>query len=85
VASYGPPDTLMTDNGPQLASTLFQGVCRLMGITNLYSTTYHHQTQGQVVAAWPHGGHLDLTADGANKWRSHRRTRRWGGSCPKLA
>jgi len=47
VASYGPPDTLPTDNGPQLTSTLFQGVCRLMGITNLYSTTYHHQTQGQ--------------------------------------
>jgi len=48
VASYRPPDTLLTDNGPQLTSTLFQGVCRLMGITNLYSTTYHPQTQGQV-------------------------------------
>jgi len=23
VASYGPPDTLLTDNGPQLTSTLF--------------------------------------------------------------
>jgi len=48
VASYGPPDTLLTDNGPQLTSTLFQGVCRLMGITNVYSTTYHPQSQGQV-------------------------------------
>jgi len=48
VASYGPPDNLLTDNGPQLTSTLFQGVCRLMEITNLYSTTYHPQTQGQV-------------------------------------
>jgi len=47
VASYGPPDTLLTENGPQLSSTLFQGVCRLMGITNLYSTTYHPHTQGQ--------------------------------------
>jgi len=28
------------------------------------------------VAAWPHGGHLDLTADGAIKWKAHRRTRR---------
>jgi len=38
-----------------------------------------------VVAPWPHGGHLDLTADGAFKWRAHRRTRRLGGSCPELA
>jgi len=28
------------------------------------------------VAAGPHGGHLDLTADGAIKWKAHRRTRR---------
>jgi len=40
---------------------------------------------GTTVAAWPHGGHLDLTADGAIKWKAHRRTRRWGGSCPELA
>ena len=48
MASYGPPDTLLTDYGPQLTSTLFQAVFRLMGITNLYSKTYHPQTQGQV-------------------------------------
>jgi len=48
VASYSPPDTLLTGNGPQYTSTLFQGVCRPMGNTNLESTTYHPQTQGQV-------------------------------------
>jgi len=48
VASYGPLDTLLTDNGPQLTSTLFQGVCRLMGVTNLYSKTYNPRKQGQV-------------------------------------
>jgi len=48
VASYGRPDALMMDNGPQLTSMLFQGVCRLMGFTNLCSTTYQSQTQGQV-------------------------------------
>ena len=37
------------------------------------------------VAAWPHGGHLDLTADGALKWKAHRRTRRLRGSFPELA
>jgi len=45
VAFYGPPDTVLTANGPQLTSTLFQGVCRLMGITNLHSKTYHRQTK----------------------------------------
>lgn len=48
VASYGPPDTVLTDNGPQLTSVSFRGACRMMGIHNLTSTTYHPQTQGQV-------------------------------------
>ena len=39
----------------------------------------------EAVAALPHGGHLDVTADGTIKWKAHRRTRRWGGSCPELA
>jgi len=42
------PYTHLTDNGPQLTSTLFQGVCRLMKATKLYSTTYHPRTKGQV-------------------------------------
>lgn len=48
VASYGPPDTLLTDNGPQLASTFFRGFCGMLGIRHLTSTAYHPQTQGQV-------------------------------------
>jgi len=41
VAAYGPPATLLSDNGPQLHSTFFQGVCSLLGISNRYSKTYH--------------------------------------------
>jgi len=48
VAAYGPPATVLSDNGPQFRSTYFQGVCSLLGISNLYSTTYHPQTNGQV-------------------------------------
>lgn len=48
VASYGPPDTLLTDNGPQLASTHFRGGCGMLGIKHVTSTTDHPQTQGQV-------------------------------------
>jgi len=48
VAAYGPPATVLSDNGPQFRSTFFQGVCSLLGITNRYSTTYHSQKNGQV-------------------------------------
>jgi len=48
VAAYGPPATVLSDNGPQFRSTFFQGVCSLLGISNRYSTTYHPQTNGQV-------------------------------------
>jgi len=48
VAAYGTPATVLSDNGPQFRSTLFQGVCSLLGISNRYSTTYHPQTNGQV-------------------------------------
>jgi len=48
ISVYGPPDTVLTDNGPQFASLFFQGVCNLMGIRNLYTSTYHPQTNGQV-------------------------------------
>ena len=44
VAAYGPPATVLSDNGPQFRSTFFQGVCSLLGISNRYSTTYHPQT-----------------------------------------
>jgi len=44
VAAYGPPATVLSDNGPKLRSTFFQGVCSLLGISNRYSTTYHPQT-----------------------------------------
>jgi len=48
VAAYGPPATVLSDNGPQFRSTFFQWVCSLLGISNRYSTTYHPQTNGQV-------------------------------------
>jgi len=48
ISVYGPPDTVLTDNGPQFASILFQGVCNLMGFRNLYTSTYHPQTNDQV-------------------------------------
>ena len=48
VFKYGPPKTLLSDNGSNFASKLFQRVCGYAGIANLYTSTYHPQTNGQV-------------------------------------
>jgi len=45
---YGPPRTLLSDNGSQFASRLFQSICLEMGTKNLFTSTYHPQTNGQV-------------------------------------
>ena len=34
--------------GPQFAVLFFQGVCNLIGLRNLYTSTYHPHTNGQV-------------------------------------
>ena len=48
VFKYGPPKTLLSDNGSNFASKLFQRVCGYVGVANLYTSTYHPQTNGQV-------------------------------------
>jgi len=48
VFTYGPPRTLLSDNGKQFISKLFQDTCRVFGIANKYTTTYHPQANGQV-------------------------------------
>jgi len=48
VASYGIPDSVLSDNGPQFAAVLWQGVLKALGIDTNYATPYHPQTNGQV-------------------------------------
>ena len=48
VFKYGPPRTLLSDNGPQFASKFFQAVCLQLGTKNVFTTAYHPQTNGQV-------------------------------------
>lgn len=45
--SYDPPQTLLSENGTQIASRLFQNVCQLMGLHNHFTSAYHPQTTGQ--------------------------------------
>ncbi|CDF36784.1 unnamed protein product [Chondrus crispus] len=45
---YGPPVKLLSDNGTQFTARFFQNVCRILGICNVFTTTYHPQSNGQV-------------------------------------
>ncbi len=48
VFHYGVPDVILSDNGMQFRSKLFQFVCATLGIKNAFTTTYHPKTNGQV-------------------------------------
>ena len=47
VFAYGAPTQLLTDNGSQFASDLFTFTCSHLGVRNMFTTTYHPQTNGQ--------------------------------------
>jgi Integrase zinc binding domain len=44
----GPPRYALTDNGAQFSAKFFLAVCRELGISKLFRTAYHPQTNGQV-------------------------------------
>jgi len=48
VASYGMPDSILSDNRPQFAAVLWHRVLKTLGIDIYYATPYHPQTKGQV-------------------------------------
>jgi transposase InsO family protein len=45
---YGPPVSLLADNGPQLTANFFQAFCAELGIHKVFTTAYHPQSNGQV-------------------------------------
>jgi transposase InsO family protein len=46
--AYGPPRFLISDNGTHFTAKLFVEVCRELGISKIFTTAYHPQTNGQV-------------------------------------
>ena len=44
---YGPPKELLSDNGTCFTARFFQDVCRILNVENMFTTTYHPQTNGQ--------------------------------------
>lgn len=47
VFTYGPPLTVLTDNGPQFAAKFLLQIYRVLGISEVFTTTYHPETNGQ--------------------------------------
>jgi len=45
---FGPPRTLLTDNGSEFTNRLFRQVCQILEIKTLYTTCYHPQANGMV-------------------------------------
>ncbi len=48
MTKFGTPRVFLSDNGPQLTAKVFQEACRILGIKNVYTSTYHPQAKGQV-------------------------------------
>ena len=48
IMKYGPPKTLISDNGKQFAAKFFQALCSVLGLSNIFTSLYHPQTNGQV-------------------------------------
>ena len=48
IFKYGQPKTLISDNGKQFAAKFFQAVYSLLGLSNIFTSTYHPQTNGEV-------------------------------------
>lgn len=46
ILRYGIPREIITDKGTEFISTIMQDVCKLLNISHLQSTAYHHQTIG---------------------------------------
>jgi hypothetical protein len=48
ICKFGTPQCILTDNGTHFTASLTNELFQQLGITHLYATPYHHQTNGQV-------------------------------------
>ena len=48
ILKYGTPTSILTDNGSHFTAQLMNQLFQRIGVTHLYSTVYHPQTNGQI-------------------------------------
>ncbi|CAF4371105.1 unnamed protein product, partial [Rotaria magnacalcarata] len=48
ILKYGTPTCILTDNGTHFTTQLMNNLFQHLGVTHLYSTVYHPQTNGQI-------------------------------------
>lgn len=48
VFAYGAPRDVLSDNVPQFASKLYQNTCKILSISNIFTSAHHPQTTKQV-------------------------------------
>lgn len=67
---YGLPDEILTDQGTEFLSSIFSETCKLLGIKQLHSTAYHHETLGSLENSHKHlGAYLRIQCSKyANAW-----------------
>jgi transposase InsO family protein len=46
VSVFGPPEQLLTDLGPNIASGVIAEMCRLIRTKKIFTSAYHQQTNG---------------------------------------
>ncbi len=48
ILKYGTPTCILTDNGTHFTAQIMNNLFQRLGVTHLYSTVYHPQTNGQI-------------------------------------
>jgi transposase InsO family protein len=48
ILKYGTPTCILTDNGTHFTAQIMNNLFQELGVTHLYSTVYHPQTNGQI-------------------------------------
>ncbi|CAF1076963.1 unnamed protein product [Didymodactylos carnosus] len=48
IMKYGTPKCILTDNGSHFTANMMQELFKQIGVTHIYSTPYHPQTNGQI-------------------------------------
>lgn len=69
---YGIPKEIVTDQGTEFMSLVFNDTCKILNISHLNSTAYHHQTLGSIENSHKHlGAYLRMQVSKYNNsWSS---------------